>query len=212
MNAYQRIKNEIITGKYEPGKRLTEEELAEHLNVSRTPIREAIKQLEVDGLVIPYRRRGVTVRSFSEKDIRQIYNLRALLESYATGEAALHRTEEQVMRMEQANATYEKHIFSVNTGDLQNVQHIQEANQAFHSEIFKAAHNEHLVSHIAKVVVVPLIFRAFYWYSEQQLTQSMEVHKNLIYAIKDKEPDRAKAAMQEHIYAGRDHVLKHIRR
>lgn len=208
MVPYNKIKDAIITGEFEPGKRLTEEALAEEFNVSRTPIREAIKQLETEGLVIPYRRRGVIVREFSVKDIREIYNLRALLESYGAGEAAIHRTEEQIETMEVNNGKYEEAIHQSVKTDINSIKQIQEANQAFHRAIFLASHNEHLVAHIDKVVVVPLIYRSFYWYSEQQLEQSFTVHKIILQAIKDKEIDRAKIAMHEHIYQGRDHVIK----
>ena len=207
MNPYTAIKNAIIIGEYEPGKRLTEEALAEALQVSRTPIRDAIKQLETDGLIVPYKRRGYIVREFSTDDIRQIYNVRALLESHGTSEAALNRTEEEVEAIRTKNAEYEKAISQWKRSDIATIKHIQQTNQEFHEEIFKAANNEHLRLLISKVVVVPLVFRSFYWYNERQLLRSLEVHKTILNAIENQEPERAKIAMQEHIYQGRDDVL-----
>lgn len=207
MNPYNAIKNAIIIGEYEPGTRLTEEALAESLQVSRTPIRDAIKQLESDGLIIPYKRRGYIVKEFSIKDIRQIYNLRALLESHGASEAAMNRTDEELERMREKNTAYEQAIAKLERSDIETIKNIQQANQDFHEEIFKAANNEHLRAHIAKLVVVPLIFRSFYWYNERQLLRSLEVHKTILKAIENQEPDRAKIAMQEHIYQGRDDVL-----
>lgn len=207
MNPYQAIKNAIIIGEYEPGTRLTEEALAESLQVSRTPIRDAIKQLESDGLIIPYKRRGYIVKEFSTKDIRQIYNLRALLESQGASEAAMNRTEEELVLMHEKNTAYEQAIAKLKRSDITTIKNIQQANQDFHGEIFKATKNEHLRAHIAKLVVVPLIFRSFYWYNERQLLRSLEVHKTILKAIENQEPDRAKIAMQEHIYQGRDDVL-----
>lgn len=207
MNPYNAIKNAIIIGEYEPGKRLTEEALAEALQVSRTPIRDAIKQLESDGLIIPFKRRGYIVKEFSIEDIRQIYNLRALLESHGAGEAALNRTKEELQFMHEKNTAYEQAISKLKRSDISTIKNIQQANQEFHEEIFKATKNEHLRSHISKVVVVPLIFRSFYWYNERQLLRSLEVHKTILKAIENREPERAKIAMQEHIYQGRDDVL-----
>lgn len=207
MNPYNEIKNAIIIGEYEPGRRLTEEALAEALQVSRTPIRDAIKQLESDGLIIPYKRRGYTVKEFSVEDIRQIYNLRALLESYGASEAALNHTSEEVQFMHEKNAAYEMAIAHLKRSDISTIKSIQHANQEFHEEIFKATKNDHLRSHISKLVVVPLIFRSFYWYNERQLLRSLEVHKTILKAIENREPERAKIAMQEHIYQGRDDVL-----
>lgn len=207
MNPYDYIKNAIVTGKFPPGKRLTEEALAETLQVSRTPIREAIKLLETDGLIIPYKRRGYIVREFSTDDIRQIYNLRALLESHGTSEAALNRSNEEVEAIRAKNSIYETAISQWQRSDITTIQKIQQANQDFHQEIYKATQNEHLQSLISKVVVVPLVFRSFYWYNERQLLRSLEVHKTIVKAIENQEPDRAKIAMQEHIYQGRDDVL-----
>lgn len=207
INPYTYIKDAIIIGEFEPGKRLTEEFLASILNVSRTPIREAIKQLETDGLITPYKRRGYIVREFSVEDIRQIYNLRALLESYGTSEAALNRSEEEIEAIRNKNLTYEKAIAQWKRSDITTIQNIRQTNQEFHEEIFQATKNTHLQSLISKVVVVPLVFRSFYWYNERQLLRSLEVHKTILKAIEHQEPDRAKIAMQEHIYQGRDDVL-----
>lgn len=207
MNPYDYIKNAIVTGKFPPGKRLTEEALAETLQVSRTPIREAIKLLETDGLIIPYKRRGYIVREFSTEDIRQIYNLRALLESHGTSEAALNRSDKDVEAIRAKNSIYETAISQWKRSDVTTIQKIQQANQEFHQEIYKATKNEHLQLLISKVVVVPLVFRSFYWYNERQLLRSLEVHKTILKAIENQESDRAKIAMQEHIYQGRDDVL-----
>lgn len=135
------------------------------------------------------------------------YNLRALLESHGTSEAAMNRTDEELELMREKNTAYEQAIAKLERSDIETIKNIQQANQDFHEEIFKAAKNEHLRAHIAKLVVVPLIFRSFYWYNERQLLRSLEVHKTILKAIENQEPDRAKIAMQEHIYQGRDDVL-----
>lgn len=210
MNPYELIKNEIILGQLPPGKRLTEEALADRLQVSRTPVREAIKQLESDGLITPFQRRGYIVREFSIQDIRQIYNVRALLESHGTSEAALYRTNDELEKIHLKNLAYENAINELNREDILSIRSLQQANQDFHEEIFKATKNEYLISLISKVVVVPLIFRSFYWYNEKQLMRSLDVHTTIWQAIKDQEPERAKIAMQEHIYQGRDDVLKQL--
>ena len=80
---YQIIKKEICDGNYPPGQWLQEKELAEQLNVSRSPVREALKQLVDEGLAIEYPNKGVFVKEFTVKDIEEIYDLRTLLESYA---------------------------------------------------------------------------------------------------------------------------------
>lgn len=209
MDAYEFIKEAIIEGKFVPGMRLAEESLAKELNLSRTPIREAIKQLEAEGLVIPLKR-GVSVRHFTKEDIRQIYDLRTLLEGYAASQAAIHRTEDDLLKMEEANVLYEEAINRYVESDMNSLKDIVEVNQKFHEAIVAASNNEHIYFHISKVVVVPIVFRSFYWYNSFQLKQSLEVHKTILKAIINREPERARIAMHEHIYQGRDHVLKHL--
>ncbi|CAH0346532.1 GntR family transcriptional regulator [Bacillus sp. CECT 9360] len=209
MYAYEFIKDAIIQGKYEPGMRLAEESLAKELNLSRTPVREAIKQLEAEGLVVPLKR-GVSVRHFTKEDIRQIYDLRTLLEGYGASQAAIYRTSEDLKRMEKANSLYEKAITQYIEADMDSIKEIVDVNQEFHNAIVAASKNSHIYFHISKVVVVPVVFRSFYWYNHFQLKQSLEVHKIILQAIKNKEPERARIAMHEHIYQGRDHVLRHL--
>nr|WP_263327269.1 GntR family transcriptional regulator [Neobacillus sp. Marseille-Q6967] len=209
MDAYEFIKEAIILGKLEPGMRLGEETLAKELNLSRTPIREAIKQLEAEGLVIPLKR-GVGVRRFTKEDIRQIYDLRTLLESYAASQAAIHRTEDDLIELAKANELYEKVIEDTTPLDMTRIRDIVNVNQKFHEAVVAASKNTHLYFHISKVVVIPIVFRSFYWYNDFKLKQSLEVHKIIFEAIKNREPERARIAMHEHIFQGRDNVLKHL--
>ncbi|HZG71819.1 MAG TPA: GntR family transcriptional regulator [Chondromyces sp.] len=209
MDAYNYIKDAIILGKYEPGMRLGEETIAKELNLSRTPIREAIKQLEAEGLVVPLKR-GVGVRRFTKEDIREIYDLRSLLESYAASQAAINRTKADLFELETANKLYEKAITDSIQSDMSSIREIVKMNTRFHEAVVSAAKNKHLHFHISKVVVVPIVFRSFYWYTDFQLKQSLEVHKIIFEAIKNNEPERARIAMHEHIFQGRDNVLKHL--
>ncbi|PTX58504.1 GntR family transcriptional regulator [Melghirimyces profundicolus] len=209
MDAYQTIKESIIIGKYRPGMRLTEEFLAGELNVSRTPIREVLKQLESEGLLTPLRR-GMIVRSFSKEDIRQIYDLRTLLEGYAAGQAALFRTPTDLQQMREANRLYEQVMDQKDPEEISSILKIVRANQHFHEAIHVASHNEHLRFHISKVVVLPLVFQSFYWYDRLERIRSLESHQTILEAIENRDSERARIAMHEHIYQGRDKVLKHL--
>ncbi|WP_347551288.1 GntR family transcriptional regulator [Pseudalkalibacillus hwajinpoensis] len=209
MDAYNYIKEAIVLGKFEPGMRLTEEYLAKELQLSRTPIREAIKQLESDGLIVSLKR-GVSVRHFTKEDIRQIYDLRTLLEGYAASQAAIHRTAEDIVKMTEANESYEQAIARYTESDIQSVKDIVEVNHKFHEAVVISSRNQHIHFHISRVVVVPLIFRSFYWYDLTQLERSLDVHRIILKAIKNQDSERARIAMHEHIYQGRDHVMSHL--
>ncbi|WP_431799885.1 GntR family transcriptional regulator [Halobacillus andaensis] len=209
MNAYEFIKRSILHGEYSPKMRLTEEYLANELNLSRTPIREALRKLESEGLIVS-QKRGVYVRHFTKEDIEQIYDLRTLLEGYAASQAALHRKKENLEEMRKANKLYEEVITTyLETGET-TIEYIVNINHRFHDAVIRASQNHHIHSHISKVVVVPLIFRSFYWFNEYQLRHSLEVHKTILKAIEEQDTERARAAMHEHIYHGRDQVLHHI--
>lgn len=209
MNAYDYIKRGVLHGEFPPKMRLTEEFLANELQISRTPIREGLKQLESEGLIMPMKR-GVRVRHFTKEDILQIYDLRTLLEGYATAQAAIHRTDSDLKEMKSSNEMYEQAINSYLETKETSIEDILNINNQFHDAVIKASQNQHIHSHISKVVVVPLIFRAFYWFNEAQLRHSLNVHKTILKAIEDNDSERARAAMHEHIYHGRDQVLTHI--
>ncbi|WP_400163079.1 GntR family transcriptional regulator [Brevibacillus sp. TJ4] len=211
MDAYTFIKNAIIQGKYEPGTRLAEESLAKELNVSRTPIREAIKQLEAEGLVTPLKR-GVSVKTFTQEDIRQIYDLRTLLESYAASQAAIHRTTDDLAKMEHAQALFDELIAQPIEADPDRIQKIAAVNHLFHDAVVTASHNAHIHFHISKVVVVPIIYRSFFSYDAFQLRQSLQAHKTIFAAIQNQDPERARIAMHEHIFQGRDSVMRRLRK
>ena len=211
MDTYLIIQKHIINGTFKPGERLTEQNLAEMFSVSRTPIRQALKQLENDGLVTPLKK-GYIVRTFTESDIVQIYNLRALLEGYGAAQAAIHRSQEDLNLMKQANDIYStiinKHPKS--SLSLEEIQKIMEANRLFHDAIINAAKNDYLQFHLKKLVIVPLVFRSFYWYDTYELKRSYQSHETILQAIAQHDVDRAKTALEEHIFQGRDHVLKHF--
>src|SRR5699024_2733249 len=85
---YERIRRGIVEGHYPPGSRLVEQRLAEELDVSRTPVREAVRRLESEGLVVVARNRGAVVRPLDEADISDLYEVRARLEAHAADLAA----------------------------------------------------------------------------------------------------------------------------
>ncbi|UTR10255.1 GntR family transcriptional regulator [Evansella sp. LMS18] len=207
MDAYEFIKKAIILGDYSPGERLTEQNLAKELQISRTPIREAIKRLESERLITPLKR-GVIVRKFSKEDIKQIYDLRALLEGYAAAEAASRRNKIHLKRMKVANEDFKEIILNKNDKDIDQIKMIMDVNSSFHKAVLDASQNEHLHFHITNVTVLPLMFRSFYWYNDRQIQHSYELHETIRKAILNQDHERARTAMLEHIYQGRDHVLK----
>lgn len=212
MAAYEYIRTAIVEGDFEPGQRLTEEYLAAKFHMSRTPIREAMRQLEAEGLLMT-QGRGMAVKEFTVDEIKEIYDLRALLEGHAAERAAIRATTDQVEelhRINQAMSTVVAPTKKVLSKD--EVGQIMQVNQHIHATIMRLGQNGYLAQFVEKTMVLPLIFRSFYWRTGEEIIRSLDDHAVIISAIASQDPHRARAAMAEHIFVGRDQVLKNLSR
>ena len=158
----ERLRALILTGEYGPEERLIEEQLAERLGVSRTPVRQALTMLEAEGLVEITPNRGATVCSFSIEDVWDIYDLRAVLEGHAARRAAgrierreLERLRELAREMEGLPGQFDDHE--------EEIRALVALNQEFHGTIVEASRNRRLERLINRTVEIPLMFKAFYW-------------------------------------------------
>ena len=196
----------ILTGAYGPDERLIEEQLAERLGVSRTPVRQALTMLEAEGLVEITPNRGATVCSFSIEDVWDIYDLRAVLEGHAARRAAgrivrreLERLRELAGEMEGMPGRFEDHE--------EEIRALVALNQEFHGTIAEASRNRRLERLINRTVEIPLMFKAFFWYTPHERTISNHYHRQILAALEKGDADRAEIIMREHVYEGRDFVI-----
>jgi DNA-binding GntR family transcriptional regulator len=150
------------------------------LNLSQ-PIREAIGRLVTEGLVTPLKR-GIMVKTFTRDEIRQVYDLRALLEGYAVGQAATHRSEVDIEQLMEANKPFIEVVKNYIQPDYHTNNQIMKTNKIFHDAVCSASKNEYIRLLISNVVVVPLIFRSFYWYDLERLKRSVVTHESIITA------------------------------
>jgi DNA-binding GntR family transcriptional regulator len=202
----ERLRALILTGAYGPDERLVEEQLAERLGVSRTPVRQALTMLEAEGLVEIAPNRGATVCSFSIEDVWDIYDLRAVLEGHAARRAAGKITpgELAIMReltgeMEGLAGRFEDHEEEIRT--------LVGLNQEFHGIIVEASRNRRLQRLINRTVEIPLMFKAFFWYTPHERVISNHYHRQILEALEKGDADRAEIIMREHVYEGRDFVM-----
>lgn len=132
-SAYLQIKKDIMTGRYQPGKRLTDKELADQLGISRTPIREALKQLIKEGLLSNEHNKGVSVFSPTLQDIAEIYVLRSSLEGIAAAICAGNERRKDYLyyMMEQLD-------ISRKAEEAQDINQLVESNMHFHDLLLKA--------------------------------------------------------------------------
>ena len=202
----ERLRALILTGEYGPDERLIEEQLAERLGVSRTPVRQALTMLEAEGLVEITPNRGATVCSFSIEDVWDIYDLRAVLEGHAARRAAgrierreLERLQELAGEMEGLPGRFEDHE--------EEIRALVALNQEFHGTIVQASRNRRLEHLINRTVEIPLMFKAFFWYTPHERTISNHFHRQILKSLERGDADRAEIIMREHVYEGRDFVI-----
>ncbi len=191
--AYQRLRDQIVTLKLSPGTPLQESTLVEELKLGRTPIREALQRLACEGLVILRPRRGAFVADISVTDLQQIFELRQLLEGHAAALAAERATEADIATLEQALA-------DLDAADARNdTQAHIEIDRAFHGALARSAHNKFLRSALGRLYNLNL--RLWYLALERigPMHDAVEQHRAALEAIKEHDSQKAEAAIREHI-------------
>jgi DNA-binding GntR family transcriptional regulator len=203
----ERIRGLILTGEYGPEERLIEEQLAQRLGVSRTPVRQALTMLEAEGLVEIAPNRGATVCSFSIEDVWDIYDLRAVLEGHAARRATgrieggeLERMRKLAREMEGLAGRFDDHE--------EEIRVLVALNQEFHGTIVEASRNRRLQRLINRTVEIPLMFKAFFWYTPHERAISNQYHRRILEALEKGDADRAENIMREHVYEGRNFVIR----
>ena len=198
--AYQTVRDGIISGRYPPASRITEQEIAKAAGVSRTPVREALRRLHGEGLVEFQANHGAVVTDWSDTDANEVFELRAMLESHGAARAAVNATPEQ--RQELRELAEEQHRHSVERGEG-HLERIGELNSRFHRRLQEAANSPRLARALAALLEAPLIMKTFLKYRPQDLERSAVHHLELVRAIESGDPDWAASVMRSHILAAR---------
>lgn len=206
--AYAAIRGGILDGTFELGARLPEEDLAARAGVSRTPVREALRRLAAEGFVTFVPNRGAQVASWTEGDLQEIFELRAMLEGRAAALAAMRVTAGQLDAMADLAGRMEAAAQQGTAGALDRVA---ELNTTFHRTILIAAASPRLSAMLGAVIVVPLVHRTFHRYTPAALRRSMNHHRELLAAFAAGDPDWARTVMQAHVLAARAELLGNTR-
>jgi DNA-binding GntR family transcriptional regulator len=206
-HAYEQVRAAIVENRYAPGQRLIEQRLAAELGLSRTPIREALRILEAEGLVVSERNRGAIVRPLSPTEVVDLYGLRIRLESYAAELAAQRITEQELGALVDAADEFSAVRHDVDVATLDGVRRLNEANRRLHDRILAAARHDRLATMLARTVDIPLVFQAFRSFGPAEIERSDTFHHLIVDAIARGDGARAAALMAEHIAQGRDAVL-----
>lgn len=198
--AYAAVRADIVDGTCPPGSHLKEEDLAARIGVSRTPVREALRRLDAEGIVIFVPNQGARVASWSDRDIAEIFGLRMLLESYGASLAARNITVGQIAEMRRLAERMEA---AAQSGGDDFVDRIAEANDRFHRLLLDAAGNARLTAMLSRVIEIPLVLGTFRRYSDEDLQRSLGHHRELLAALEAHDPQWAESVMRSHIHAAR---------
>ncbi|WP_203595965.1 FCD domain-containing protein [Actinomadura bangladeshensis] len=202
---YTRLRADILDGVHPPGARLGEAELAEQTGSSRTPVREALRRLEVEGLVEVLPHRGARVPDWTPEDLEEIYDLRMLLEGAAARRAATRIEPKDTGRMAELCDLMEE---SAASGDGQDLDRVAELNAEFHGIVRAAAASTRLVSMLNAVVQLPLVMRTFHRYSPDDLARSSAHHRELVAALRAADGTWAESVMRAHVLAAKAVLLR----
>lgn len=198
---FERLENDILSGKYAFGEILTEARLCEEMGVSRTPIREAIRRLEQEN-ILRESGKGMIVNGITPDDLRDIMEIRSRIEGIAARRAAENMTDEQKKALAEAVDLQE---FYVSRAD---VDHVQWQDHAFHELIYAGSGSTTLQTTLVPLHRKTQKFRRASVEKTARATASVEEHRRICEAILAGDGDAAEAAMNEHIMHAIDSILK----
>lgn len=201
---YSAIKEQIIDGRYAPAARITEQNIAAEFNTSRTPVREAMRQLVADGFAVFKPNSGTVVKEWTPEHIGQIFELRLLIESEITAQAASRISEADIQTLVALQDDIESRGIDTTS---ENTARIGRLNREFHRVIGLASQNERLVSMLANAIEIPIVQQTFRRYTARQLARSFGHHRELIDAFRAHDSAWAKCVMGSHIHSAKHTVL-----
>lgn len=190
---FNTLRQAILKGELAPGERLMEIQLAEKLGVSRTPIREAIRKLELEGLVLMIPRKGAEVARISEKSLRDVLEVRRSLEELAIELACERMTEEELRTLEQAQAAFKK---AIEDGDA---MAIAETDERYHDLIYQGTGNDKLVQILNNLREQMYRYRLEYIKDRDKRQILLLEHDHILKALRGRNIADAKMAVREHI-------------
>ena len=201
---FNTLRDAILKGELEPGERLMEIQLAERLGVSRTPIREAIRKLELEGLVLMIPRKGAEVAKISEKSLRDVLEVRRSLEELAAELACQRMDAEALKDLEDAQKAF---IQAVESGETMTMA---EADEHFHDVIYMGTGNTRLVQILNNLREQMYRYRVEYLKEGETRDLLVKEHEELTRAIKERDVERAKQLSFQHIENQRMAILRSI--
>ncbi|PHV69372.1 GntR family transcriptional regulator [Sporanaerobium hydrogeniformans] len=202
---FQTLRKAILRGELEPGTRLMETQLGEKLGVSRTPIREAIRKLELEGLVVMVPRKGAQVAQFTEKDILDVLEVRAALEALAAKLACKKMDDRAFLKLQLAITEYE---YAVRENDIETMV---QKDVEFHETIFNATDNDKLIQLFNNVREQVNRYRITYLKNAEDNKAVHKEHLEILDALKARNEIKAAQIASKHIQTQCNAIMNFIR-
>lgn len=202
---FNTLRRAILRGELKPGERLMEIQLANKLGVSRTPIREAIRKLELEGLVLMVPRKGAEVAEITEKNLRDVLEVRCALEELAVQLACDRIDPERMQQLLDAAAHFQDILGTADITEL------GEADEAFHDVIFQATDNRRLIQLLNNLREQMYRYRIEYLKKKECYPQLLEEHAAIIQAIREHDKAKATEITVQHINNQVDTVVDTLR-
>lgn len=201
---FNTLRQAILTGELKPGERLMEIHLADRLGVSRTPIREAIRKLELEGLVVMIPRKGAQVARITEKNLKDVLEVRRALDMLAVRLACSRMDDEYKKQLREACDEFARVVKNNNTKD------ITEADVRFHDIINKATGNDRLIQLVNNLAEQMYRYRLEYIKDAAYHNRLVAEHEEIYSAIMDGDEERAAKTVVLHIDNQEETIIKHL--
>lgn len=202
---FNTLRRAILKGELKPGERLMEIALAERLGVSRTPVREAMRKLELEGLVVMIPRRGAQVANITEKDLNDVLEVRIALENLSIQKACACMTQEQLEELKEAARKFESMT------EIGNLVKLAEADVDFHEVIYRSSDNRRLNQVLNNLREQIYRYRVEYLKDEDTRKILVKEHEEIYEAIKARDVKKAQEISYRHIENQREAIMRSIR-
>ncbi|MEW6662686.1 MAG: GntR family transcriptional regulator [Bacillota bacterium] len=202
---FEALREAIMSGCLRPGERMMEVQLAEELGVSRTPVREAIRKLELEGFVVMIPRKGAYVSDLSIKDIADVFEIRGALEALAAGLAAERISAEEMEELERLLVQVSE------CAEDQDLERLVEVDTQFHAVLYRASRNERLAQMISTLWEQVQRFRRTTMGTPGRMRETLEEHRKIVDAIADRNVTLAQALAIEHMENAENRMLEAVR-
>ena len=200
------LKESIIKGYLKPGERIAEPELAEKFGVSRTPVREALRQLESEGFLTVLPRKGATVSPITDKDVQEFYAIKSLLEGYAARIACERMAERDIRKMEELNE--QMRTFA----EKEDVKSFFRCDNRFHDVFLKACGNDKLYNLVHSLVQQFERFRITALSVPGRMKDSVRQHEEIIDAFRKRDAERVERLVKANAEKGAEILVQEIRK